>query len=217
MIKTFSELNQAVSQYLEMQNRARQLFRVAASSPYSFDFAYDACLKAGSFLPSQKRSEIMFLCDLVQEHNCKTICEIGTFRGGTLFMLCQAAPSDAKIVSVDINSTITRRHALRRFPRHGQKLKLIVGDSHSMTVERQIKKEFWETGLDFLFIDGDHSLFGVLNDFVRYSPLVKPGGIIALHDIHQDSILRTGVKTKSYVGGVPFFWDMIQKQGFRTE
>ncbi len=46
--------------------------------------------------------------------------------------------------------------------------------------------------IDILFIDGDHSLFGVMNDYVRFSPLVKKGGIIAFHDIHPDSFMRTG-------------------------
>lgn len=37
--------------------------------------------------------------------------------------------------------------------------------------------------LDFLFIDGDHSYEGVKTDFLNYSPLVRPGGIVAFHDI----------------------------------
>ncbi len=37
--------------------------------------------------------------------------------------------------------------------------------------------------LDFLFIDGDHSYEGVRNDYVMYSPFVRPGGIIAFHDV----------------------------------
>lgn len=37
--------------------------------------------------------------------------------------------------------------------------------------------------VDFLFIDGDHSEKGIEADFNDYSPLVRPGGLIAFHDI----------------------------------
>jgi hypothetical protein len=35
-----------------------------------------------------------------------------------------------------------------------------------------------------LFIDGDHSYQGARFDFETYGPMVKSGGIIALHDIY---------------------------------
>ena len=38
-------------------------------------------------------------------------------------------------------------------------------------------------GFDFLFIDGDHTYEGVKTDFEMYSPLVRQGGLVALHDI----------------------------------
>jgi predicted O-methyltransferase YrrM len=36
--------------------------------------------------------------------------------------------------------------------------------------------------VDFVFIDGDHSEAGLLADWDAWSPLVEPGGIVALHD-----------------------------------
>jgi predicted O-methyltransferase YrrM len=36
--------------------------------------------------------------------------------------------------------------------------------------------------VDFVFIDGDHSERGLLADWQAWSPLVEPGGIVALHD-----------------------------------
>ena len=37
-------------------------------------------------------------------------------------------------------------------------------------------------GPDFMFIDGDHSWEGISADWEAWSPLVAPGGRIALHD-----------------------------------
>jgi predicted O-methyltransferase YrrM len=35
---------------------------------------------------------------------------------------------------------------------------------------------------EFLFIDGDHSYEGIREDWEGWSPLVAPGGVVALHD-----------------------------------
>lgn len=39
-----------------------------------------------------------------------------------------------------------------------------------------------EGPVDFIFIDGDHSYKGLRDDWRSWSPLVREGGIIALHD-----------------------------------
>ena len=55
--------------------------------------------------------------------------------------------------------------------------------------------------MDFLFIDGDHSYEGVKRDFADYAPLVRPGGLIAFHDI-----VPGGPGKHGDPGGVPIFW-----------
>jgi predicted O-methyltransferase YrrM len=49
-----------------------------------------------------------------------------------------------------------------------------------------LKKVLDEEPVDFLFIDGDHSYKGVRQDFETYSKLVRPGGLIAMHDIVEN-------------------------------
>ena len=41
----------------------------------------------------------------------------------------------------------------------------------------------WCEPLDMLFIDAGHQFDDVLLDFETYAPFVKPGGIVAMHDI----------------------------------
>jgi hypothetical protein len=41
----------------------------------------------------------------------------------------------------------------------------------------------WEHAIDVLFIDADHDYDSVRRDFQQWSPFVKPGGIVALHDV----------------------------------
>ena len=40
----------------------------------------------------------------------------------------------------------------------------------------------WTTPLDFLFIDGDHKLESVRKDYDQWTPFLKTGGILAMHD-----------------------------------
>lgn len=48
----------------------------------------------------------------------------------------------------------------------------------------QLNDEFKK--IDFLFIDGDHSIKGCKEDYDLYSPKVVKGGYIAFHDYHPD-------------------------------
>ena len=81
------------------------------------------------------------------------------------------------------------KHGLfRQFTKDGQRLNLIVGDSHEDKTLGKLSIALGAEELDFLFIDGDHRLEGVAKDFNKYSPYVRKGGLVAFHDIvHQDS------------------------------
>lgn len=40
----------------------------------------------------------------------------------------------------------------------------------------------WDKPLDFLFLDGDHNYMVVNQDFEQWTRMLKPGGILAMHD-----------------------------------
>ncbi len=140
----------------------------------------------------QIRSELLELAKLVQELQCKHILEIGTSRGGTLFVFSQLATKDATIISLDFHFTslgkvygTMQKPLLRKFVRNGQSLVLLRKDSHQPETLTSIRNILKGNELDFLFIDGDHTYEGVRGDFEMYSPLVRKGGLIAFHDIAQ--------------------------------
>jgi predicted O-methyltransferase YrrM len=68
-----------------------------------------------------------------------------------------------------------------RLPARAQAQRLIRADSHDPHTLRSVRD--LEGAVDLLFIDGDHGYDGVRADFENYAPLVKPGGLIAFHDI----------------------------------
>ena len=118
------------------------------------------------------------------------VCEIGTHKGGTLFIWCQLASPGAKIISIDLpGGAFGGGYATRSLPffqsfaKPQQQLMFIRGDSHSMAIQQEFKTNLQGKMLDFLLIDGDHSYMGVKSDFDHYAPFVRKGGIIAFHDI----------------------------------
>jgi predicted O-methyltransferase YrrM len=155
--------------------------------------------------PAQVESEIRDFLELVHENPPKTLLEIGSARGGTLFLLSRVATPDATLVSIDLPGGAfgggyprEREKILKAFARDRQTVKLMQADSHDPRTLERVRGLFCGAPVDLLLIDGDHEYGGVKNDFEMYAPLVRPGGLIAVHDIvpgHHEA-----------VGGVPDFW-----------
>ena len=57
------------------------------------------------------------------------------------------------------------------------------GDRHTFIQDysHNVIKTFTKK-IDFLFIDGDHNYEAVMRDFNEWTPLLKVGGILAIHD-----------------------------------
>jgi predicted O-methyltransferase YrrM len=152
----------------------------------------DISLNSPAIQSQQVRSEFLELAKMVKEQNCKYIMEIGTYRGGTLFVFSQLADPRATIISLDFHLTFfgrvrgaLQKTLLRKFVRNGKSLFLIRQNSHLPETLKVIRDILQGHELDFLFIDGDHSYEGVREDFMMYSPLVREGGLIAFHDVAE--------------------------------
>jgi predicted O-methyltransferase YrrM len=134
----------------------------------------------------QKVPELARLIALVRARRPRAVLEIGSFRGGTLAAWCKVAAPGAVLVSVDLPDeadTPATSDELRRLARAGQGLEVVRGDSHAEETRRDVEAALAGREVDFLMIDADHSYDGVRRDFELYAPLVRDGGLIALHDI----------------------------------
>jgi predicted O-methyltransferase YrrM len=154
---------------------------------------------------TQQPEEIGWLFELVQAKRPRHLLEIGLDEGGTLLLWTRAAASDAHLISIDTRppgplGIYSPFPLVRRcFAHSHQRIDLLLAaDSHDNTTQARVEKILRGAGLDFLFIDGDHSRDGVWQDFRMYSPLVRPGGIVAFHDVSQAPAPSTE--------GVAAFW-----------
>lgn len=158
------------------------------------------------------------------------ILEIGTKYGGTLHLWCSINPTPGLNVSIDMSDggihggisdeSMDVRDA--KFSERFDNVHFIRGDSHSniifnhfldvmyigkgmyVNLEEKVIQYDKVNPIDFLFIDGDHSYEGVKQDFEMYAPFVRPGGIIAFHDINDTERHR---ERNVYVGK---FWNEIK-------
>ncbi len=131
----------------------------------------------------QITSEITALARAVAQLKPKVILEIGTARGGTLLIWSQLASE--KVISCDLRDLRVQAPLFRAFPPPGSscRVALLSGNSHDAVFKQRVARELDGEQADFLFIDGDHSETGVADDYRDYREFVRPGGIVAFHDI----------------------------------
>jgi predicted O-methyltransferase YrrM len=155
----------------------------------------------------QKREEILALASAVQALKPATILEIGTDKGGTLFIWSNLASEC--VITCDLNKSI-RDELYSSFPPPDSDCEVIslAGDSHQQDFFEKVKTSLNGREVDFLFIDGDHTEEGIRSDYSMYSPLVRSGGIIAFHDILEKQPVPSNQ--------VYYFWKEI-KQSTNSE
>lgn len=129
------------------------------------------------------------------------VVEIGSLYGGTLFFW-SFLPAIETLVSVDVPSDAAHvadavRDARRSWPDWLADRVTFVdvqADSHDPSTVQLVRDEVGT--VDFLFVDGDHRYDGVRADWLAWSPLVRPGGIVAFHDTvpngdrHEPGVVR---------------------------
>lgn len=126
--------------------------------------------------------------DLVDPKGCRTVVEIGSLQGWFAYRCMRQLPK-AIIYSIDTWSDGAREYGSGSYNYECWKKNLaewdglrafaLRGESHEV---RKTFEEFCTTGIDLLFIDGDHTFKGVLTDLQDWEPLVNPGGVVAGHD-----------------------------------
>lgn len=169
----------------------------------------------------QHRAEILPFLEWACPVPPRAVAEIGRAQGGTLALLCRAAAPDALVVSLDLpggawagqlpflNKGFWRRPLLEALRGPGQDLRLIDGDSHLPETRERFRAALGGRRLDLLLIDGDHSFEGVKRDYEMYREFVRPGGVIAFHDVHP-GWEQAGVE-------VSRFWRGLETPGERAE
>jgi cephalosporin hydroxylase len=122
------------------------------------------------------------------------VLEIGSLFGDTLCEWMRSMDSPGIIVSIDcIVGPLDPRHRQQKdghqihWPRLARKfgLEFYCFNDDSTTPLTVANTKLVLPEVDFLMIDGGHDYATVLADWTNYGPLVRPGGMVAFHDLGQ--------------------------------
>jgi predicted O-methyltransferase YrrM len=140
-------------------------------------------------------SELAFLASVAA--NCKSIIEIGTFRGRSARALADNAPDDCIIDCVD-----TWNYHIYWSDGSTQEIGITDFNCFYCNLADHIKSgkvrfhiKSWDDYtpldlVDFIFIDGDHKTESVAKDIDKALFYLKEGGIIAGHDYDWESVKK---------------------------
>ena len=126
--------------------------------------------------------ETEILLDLAKA--AENVAEIGVFEGLTSRRMIEVMPSGSRMFCVDpffagrlgvAYGELITRSQIRRAARSDVHVEVVRKLSHEFAPEMQLP-------LDLIFIDADHSYSAVRRDWQDWSPKVRVGGRIALHD-----------------------------------
>ncbi len=164
----------------------------------------------------QNVAEHAIFSALLRSEGVRSYLEIGAKAGGSIQLVAAALPAGARIVAVDrpliagdaemaenrkqLNALFTLLEGLG-FDAH-----LILGNSH---VDDTVAWVASFAPFDAVFIDGDHTLPGITQDWENYGPMAK---IVAFHDIgHSKPFSDRPAKIR-----VPEFWASV-KDSYRHQ
>lgn len=154
-------------------------------------------------LLQQNLEELQSVKDYIKEKKFKKFVEVGSDHGASLWMYSHLfCNKDAEIISIDYTGLDLLKAVIAEIDIRGFKTQLIVKHSHDDLIHIE--------DIDFLHIDGNHSIDGVVGDWNKYYPCVIDGGIIVIHDtlLHQGPIEvkleleRRGFVCNTYAGRI---------------
>lgn len=146
-------------------------------------------------------NEALALFKLVQsiKRDNVVVCEIGSWLGKSSYVIARALDTKkyGKLFCIDPFDSSGEDSSKRLYKHLAQNLKMSILDKFKENMikfgvmnkieiiqghSQDVIKTF-NTKIDILFIDGDHSYKAVLNDYKNWSKLVKKGGYIVFHDV----------------------------------
>lgn len=124
------------------------------------------------------------LWPLVRELHPRTVAEIGSKRGGWMYCMAPTFAPHARLVMIDIAPLPQNSKAVSELRAEEYDVSLVTADSHQQSTADALRASLGGgRPLDLLHIDGDHGAESFLRDWELYSPMVRSGGLVVVHDV----------------------------------
>ena len=127
-----------------------------------------------------------------RKEQCLSFVEIGSYIGASSSYLAAGLAKNhrsGKVYCIDTwnNDAMTEgnRDTMAEFLYNTREFSSYIAPIRGSSTDSQVVSQVARLAgkIDLLFIDGDHSVEGVLSDWTAYSPLLSEHAIVALHDI----------------------------------
>lgn len=129
----------------------------------------------------QEATELAILLALADSIRPRTVIEVGTFAGGTAWAFAQLATVE-HIITIDYAA---EPDATARLADLRPQVSRVTYDSRDPNCFHNVSALVGPERADLLFIDGSHDLRSVESDYRTFAPLVRIGGLVALHDVER--------------------------------
>lgn len=162
------------TQFMELK---RKVIEVGGDNPEVF-----GSHNYGGYLLQQNPDEFAGLVKFLKGQGPFNVyVEIGSASGGNLRFVYENVGFKSAL-SMDDNMHPDAVHQHSNSWHFGERLTRYVGDSHRPEAARMLNK--WLDGrmIDCAFIDGDHRLDGIMQDYEMLRPYLTPRSLVILHD-----------------------------------
>ena len=127
------------------------------------------------------RPYVLMIFEMIIESDAKEVLSLGVRQAQAERTILSALHEkrSGKLTSIDLQDRTERVEST--FPELLPYWNLIVGNTHDESSIKQVDNKKY----DLLLIDAGHSYEDCKKDYEMYSPLVKKGGYILMHDIYN--------------------------------
>lgn len=141
---------------------------------------------------STEESTSDFLGALVKMVEAKLVLELGTWKGSTTLVLADAVGDRGLVHTVDIKDNTNGR--LSKYENR-IRIRQSINDSRNVVT----------LPVDFVFLDTQHSELHIMEEVMNFWKMLKPGGIIAFHDVFSFAGVKTAVSELEKKGLIKSF------------
>lgn len=161
---------------------------------------------AGLSQPSTQVTSDELAVLLKHARDAKVIVEIGTFEGSTATAM--AVVTSGVVFTVDIFPTGRMGICYGERIAHLIKRRCGLANLHILKGAGHDLAQTFDRAVDLVFVDADHSYEGAKQDWADWTPKLRSGGIIALHDS------RIARSAPSPMGSMKLYEEARQYEGF---
>jgi len=169
-------------------------------------------------------NELIWLAPHIDKLQPHVIVEIGIYKGGWQYVMCPFFAPGAYIIGIDAMLRHKQDEGegdldvmCERLRAAGFMIDVIKGRSDGIDVRAAFRTRAHETIVDLLHIDGAHDYKSVWEDWEYYSPFVRHGGLVVLHDIgtwtSQMNVKRLWEEIKGGTYGEKQTYEFYEKNG----